>query len=396
MSQRIFVTGMGVVSPLGLGVKEFWQNLCIGKHKFGTLPAIYPGMKSGFCAGLLQPNDKLKLKSKVEGHLGFIPPDSSLYAISALLEALIDAGLQPKETLLKDALVVLGNSEGQTDLIDQRIENEVSAWEKHTYASHSISDQVAGFIGTRGPAFVIHNTCASANVAIEFAEAALRSGMTDIAVVGGSDSFSLKVWSGFSTLGAVGPLPCAPFSKSRKFITISEGSAILILQNERALKRGQTIYAELLGASSCNDAQQPTNPDLAGVLNCHQKVIAKAGLQMSDIDLIYAHGTGTRSNDSVEAEIFANYYPKAKVTGIKGTVGHLMATAGAIGAVASVLSLREQFIPPTAIARGDLEFPISLVVMDEVSPPGRIQFVQNNSFGFGGNNAISIFSRWTQ
>ncbi|PCR95791.1 hypothetical protein CP336_14945 [Pseudomonas fluorescens] len=384
----IYVSGLGAVTPIGLDVEQFWTALIDRQANFSAQAAVYPGMKPNFMAGRIDTPQKALLKQRAPEVTGPNVPDSSLYAVDAAMQAIADAGLDAGSAALRHALVCVGNNEAEADILDRHLEDDDEGWRQNTYSSHAIARNVARAIGSQGPALCFHNTCASANVALEFALRMLRSGAVDTAVVGGGDAFSKKVWSGFYTLNALGEQQCKPFSRDRRYITISEGGAFVVLQ--RAKDVVSTPYAQLLAVASNNDAAHPTNPDLAGVSACHQKVLQQAGLQAGDISAIYAHGTGTRANDLTESTIFANTYPTAAVTAIKGTVGHMMATAGAIGAVASCLSLRHQLLPPTHIEPDSLEYEIDLVTQPGgLSRP--LRHIQNNSFGFGGNNAISIF-----
>ncbi|WP_425275019.1 beta-ketoacyl synthase N-terminal-like domain-containing protein [Xenorhabdus ishibashii] len=315
-------------------------------------------------------------------------PDSSLYALTAAHEAVLDAGLESGDEVLREAAVFAGNNEAQADILDERVEGNDSRWIQYGYSGYQVAADVRKSLRAKGPIMTVHNTCASANVAMETALQALQSGVINTAVVGAADAFSLKVWSGFYMLNALGEQRCLPFSSHRRFITISEGAAFLILQREDSLLPHQIPIAELVAVFSNNDAKHPTNPDSESVHVCHKQLLITAGISADDVDVIYAHGTGTRANDVVEAAIFAQDYPRAQVTAIKGTVGHMMGTAGAIGAVASCLTLKTQQVPPTQTITPEFDFNL----VTEVSPPfKRIRYVQNNSFGFGGNNAISLF-----
>ncbi|HET9643945.1 MAG TPA: beta-ketoacyl synthase N-terminal-like domain-containing protein [Burkholderiaceae bacterium] len=386
--KRALVTGLGVVSPVGVGVNMFWQALCAGHDRFEAIAPVYPGMKDGCITARLSAADRVQ----VQRDLSDLPatlPDSSTFAVHAARQAMQDAGLTPGDAALRDALVCIGNNEAEADILDEMVEGRLERWGRHVYAGHAIAEAVAGAIGSNGPAYMVHNTCASGNVALEVALRMLRSGAVRTAVIGGGDVFAKKVWSGFYTLNALGPERCRPFSATRRFITIAEGGAFLVLQAHDSVPSTANVYAELLAAASNNDALHPTNPDLQGVTACHRSVLQQAGLRGDQIDAVFAHGTGTKANDAVEAAIFAEHYPRAAVTAIKGTVGHLMATAGAIGAVASCLALKHQCLPPTQITDEEFEFGFDLVTGTVRAQ--ELTIVQNNSFGFGGNNAITLF-----
>ncbi|MFC0430265.1 beta-ketoacyl synthase N-terminal-like domain-containing protein [Kutzneria buriramensis] len=385
---KVFVTGLGAITPIGVGTEQLWSALCSRRTHFSNIDAVYSAMKPGYAAGLLSEVDRSRVVRDVRDATGRSLADSSTYAAHAALQAVREAGLTPGDEDLRDALVCVANNEAEADLLDELVEGRDDRWRGAVYSSHAIADNVARAIGSTGPAFTVHNTCASANVALEFALRMMRTGAVRTAVVGGGDAFSKKVWTGFYTLNTLGPEHCRPFSVRRKHITIAEGAAFLVLRAADAPLPGSC--AELVAAVSNNDAVHPTNPDPGGVLACHERALAQAGLTADQVDGIFAHGTGTQANDAVEAGIFTTRFPDASVTAIKGTIGHLMASAGAVGAVASCLALRHQKMPPTIIERDEYQFGFDLV-LEAGGRERRLTHVQNNAFGFGGNNGISVF-----
>jgi 3-oxoacyl-[acyl-carrier-protein] synthase II len=292
--------------------------------------------------------------------------------------------------MVRGALVCIGSSDGQADVLEDIVGDRRKITETGGFSSYSIPEGVAAAIGARGPAFTTQSTCASSNVAVSCAMEMLRSGVADTAVAGGCDPYSEKNIIGFSSLQSIGTTRCRPFSVNRRYVTPSEGAGILVLQTENALRPGQQPYAEILATAVNNDASHPTAPDRDGVEACHRRALAEAGITASDIDVIFAHGTGSRGNDAIEGGIFTEFYPRAAVTAIKGTVGHLMGAAGAAGAVASCLTLKHRLVPPTAVQRTEVDGGLNLVTGAPLAMP-QLRYVQNNAFGFGGNNAISIF-----
>lgn len=383
----VLVTGLGVVTPLGRELEPVWSALMAGRPRFTPQSAIYLESTAGLLAGRVSEDDAHAIRDEV-GPASF--GDSSRYGIYAARRALSDAGIEPEALAGRRCAVVLGNNEAECDLLDEHLEGDDTRWRAASYSGHSIADNVARGLGVVGPSLVIHNTCASSNTALETAQRLITRGVVDLALVGGTDAFSKKVWIGFHSLRALGSAPCRPFARDRRFITISEGAAILVLQRAGSLGAHAKPYARLLGVSRSNDAHHPTQPRLEGVRACHERLFG-AGRSMAEVDLIYAHGTGTRANDAVEGELFETLYPSTTaVTAIKGTVGHMMATAGAIAAVSACLSLRHQQIPPTVISPDDFDFTFDLVTSPRTSP---LKLVQSNAFGFGGNNAIALFER---
>ncbi|MGW1293056.1 beta-ketoacyl synthase N-terminal-like domain-containing protein [Streptomyces sp. NPDC002533] len=389
-SARIFVTGLGMISPAGAGTGPFWDDLCAARSRFTDLTPLYPGMKAGTLGGRV-PKDAWDIAlEQASEHTRAKPRAASVFAEYAAHEALRDAGLECGDDLVRNAVVCIGSSDGQADALEAVVGNRRDISETGGFSSYSIADDVATAVGSWGPAFTTQSTCASANVAISSAVEMLRSGVADTAVVGGCDPYSEKNIIGFSSLQAIGPTRCRPFSVDRRYVTPSEGAGILVLQTENTLQPGQQPYAEILATAINNDASHPTAPDRKGVEACHHRALAEAGITAADIDVIFAHGTGSRANDAVEGDIFTEVYPRAAVTAIKGTVGHLMGAAGAAGAVASCLALRHRLVPPTAVDATEVDGGVNLVTGVPLSMP-TMRYVQNNAFGFGGNNAISVF-----
>ncbi|MEY9857131.1 3-oxoacyl-[acyl-carrier-protein] synthase II [Catenulispora sp. GAS73] len=387
-TSRIFVTGMGVIAPSGLGVEAFWRTLCAAEPCFTELSTLYDGMKPGALGGRVPAAAAEAAQTRArQAGVHFAGP-AAAYAVTCALDALADAGLAPGDPLLSSAMVCVGTSDGQADQFEAVVAEDGDSQDARI-SSYSIAEAVALAVRTSGPAFVVQNTCASANVALSCGVDMIRAGVCDVAVVGGADAYSMKNIIGFNSLQAIGPDPCRPFASGRRYVTPSEGAGILVLQSERSLREGLTPWAELLSVAVGNDASHPTALNPERVAACHDAALARAGIRHEDVDVVYAHGTGSAVNDEVEGKLLASRYPRAAVTAIKGTVGHLMGAAGAAGAVASCLTVRHGMIPPTATHADQVEFGLDLVT--GAVRTADVRHVQNNAFGFGGNNAISVF-----
>ncbi|MEU2777910.1 beta-ketoacyl synthase N-terminal-like domain-containing protein [Streptomyces sp. NPDC007162] len=387
---RVFITGLGIISPAGAGAAPFWHDVCAGRNRFVELPPLYAGMKPGILGGRVPQEARETALAEVDAVTRERPRAASLFAEFAALEALRDAGLVPGGPALRNAVVCVGSSDGQAEALEDVVAGRRGIAETGGFSSYSIAQGVARTVGAAGPAYLLQSTCASANVALSCALEMLRAGVADTAVVGGCDPYSEKNIIGFNTLQAIGSTPCKPFTRSRRYVTPSEGAGMFVLQTERALRPDATPYAEVLATAVSNDASHPTAPDREGVAACHRRSLEEAGLKADDIDVIFAHGTGSRANDTIEGGIFAEQYPRAAVTAIKSTIGHLMGAAGAAGTVAACLALRHRLVPPTAVDADDVELDLNLVTGAPLAVPN-LRHVQNNAFGFGGNNAISIF-----
>lgn len=390
--ERVFVTGLGAITPAGAGVAALWDDLLAGRSRFQELEPVYAGMRPGTLGARVDAEARAAAVEAV-GDPGLADPrrTASLFARYAALEARQDAGLEPDDPRLRDAVVCVGSSDGQAPEFERVLDGSDPAGQ--SWASHVVADEVASCCGSAGPAFAIHNTCASANVALASGLSMLRAGIASTAVIGGCDPYSERNLMGFASLQAIGAEPCRPFSTDRRFVTPSEGSCFLVLQTESSLRAGQEPYAEVLASAVNNDAKHPTAPDPDGVDACHAQALAEAGVDAESIEVVYAHGTGSKANDEIESEIFQRRLPQAAVTAPKATLGHLMGAAGAVGAVAGCLTLRHELVPPTPIGDPDHVLEGLDLVVGDPRPVAGVRVVQNNAFGFGGNNAISILRK---
>ncbi|MFJ5309828.1 beta-ketoacyl synthase N-terminal-like domain-containing protein [Streptomyces sp. NPDC088350] len=387
---RVYVTGVGIISPAGAGRQAYWDGLCAAAPLFDELSPLYTGMKLGSLGAWVPEPAREAAIAATKTEVGAQSRMAEIYAAYAATEAIEDAGLLAGDPLLSRSVVCVGTSDGQADVLEAISAGDGAGSAR--FSSAGIGSSVAQVVGSVGPAFVVQATCASTNAALSCARDALSSGLAETAVVVGCDAYSQKNIIGFSSLQAIGPTGCRPFSKDRRFVTPAEGAGALVLQTERSLRQDQHPYAELVAASISNDASHPTAPDPEGVKACHRRALGEAGLEASAIDVIYAHGTGSRINDAIEGNIFVEDFPRAAVTAVKGTIGHMMGAAGAAGAVAACLTLKHRLVPPTVVDASEVELDLNLVTGAARSVPD-VRYVQNNAFGFGGNNAITIFRR---
>jgi len=387
---RVFVTGVGIISPAGAGRQAYWDGLCSAAPHFDELPPLYAGMKPGALGAWVPESAREAAIAATKSKAGARPRMAEVYAAYAATEAIEDACFLAGDPSLSRSVVCVGTSDGQADALEAIYAGDGDGSSR--FSSAGIPSSVAQVVGSAGPAFAVQATCASTNAALSCARDALVSGMAETAVVVGCDAYSQKNIIGFSSLQAIGPTGCRPFSRDRRFVTPAEGAGALVLQTERSLRQDQHPYAELVAASISNDASHPTTPDPGGVRRCHRRALEEAGLEASHIDVIYAHGTGSRINDEIEGRIFVDDFPHAAVTAVKGTIGHMMGAAGAAGAVAACLTLRHRLVPATVVDSSEIELDLNLVT-GAARPVPNVRYVQNNAFGFGGNNAISIFRR---
>lgn len=396
-NRRVVVTGLGVVSSLGIGWEEFWRNLLAGKSGISRITAFdisqhdrcYGGEIKNFDASEYIPKRKLAQMGR-----------ASQFAIVASQLALKDSKLTLGFLKNEKAGVCIGTTMGEAQVIEQMVKHTIVNKERLKqiraliYPANSISINVAGYFKFRGVNAVFANACAAGTYAIGRAYDLIRSGKSDIMLAGGADALSRIALTGFGRLYAMAPEKCQPFDKNRKGMLIGEGSGMIVLESlENALNRNAPIYAEIAGYGLSCDAHDMTYPSVGGVASGIKKALRSAKINNHEVDYISAHGTGTKENDKAECE--ALYMALGKgveripVSSIKSMLGHTMGAASALETIACCLAIKFNAIPPTInLLEQDPECRI-----DCVPNQGRQQEVRvalNNSQAFGGNNACLI------
>jgi 3-oxoacyl-[acyl-carrier-protein] synthase II len=261
------------------------------------------------------------------------------------------------------------------------------------------TSRVAERFGFLGPKATITTACSSSATSIGYGADLIRTGRAKAVLCGGSDALCELTFGGFNSLKAMDPSPCKPFDRKRAGMSLGEGGAILILESlEEAVRREAGVYAEFLGYGIGGEAYHITAPEPTGIMEARimREAMDEGGLTPSDINYINAHGTGTPLNDKVETlaikRAFEEKSPSIPISSIKSMVGHCLGSAGAIEAVASVLSIMYRFIPPTINHQeGDEDCDLDYV-------PGKaremeVKVVLSNSFAFGGNCTALVFGK---
>jgi len=396
---RVVITGLGVVSSVGLGVMEFWKNLIAGKSGISDIEAFdtsdYPIHKGGEVKNF-RPEyfiDKRKIK-----HLG----RASQMAIAATRLALEDAGL--KERQIGRAGVLIGTTMGEAQILEELDRIWVKKGQSGLvedliarYTSNNLSVNVAAYFSFDGFNAVMPTACSSANYATGYGFDLIRQGENEAFFCGGVDAFSRVAFTGFNRLLAMAPEKCQPFDKNRKGMMLGEGAGVLLLESlEHAQKRGAKIYAEILGYGLSCDAHHMTQPSEEGISSCMEKALKNAGVSRDQIDYISAHGTGTPQNDKVECaalkKVFGERLKSIPCSSIKSMLGHTMGAASAIESAVCCLAIRDQVFPPTI----NFETPAEECDIDCIPNFARksvVIFVLNNSYAFGGNNAVMVLKK---
>jgi len=410
--RRVVITGIGVVSPIGNNVNDFWQNLVAGKSGIDTISSFDPdkyGLTVKIAAEVknFNPEDYFD-KKDAQKFSDFIK-----FAYAAAMEAIKDAYLE-NANIDKDRVgVIVGTGIGglkdieeQHDILNEKGARRVSPF----FIPYGIANMASGVIaikyGFRGPNYCVVSACATGNHSIGDAFRIIQRGDADIMIAGGTENAITPLgMAGFASMKALStrndePQKASrPFDKDRDGFVMGEGAGILILEEyEHAKKRGAKIYAEIKGYAATDDAFHVTAPcsDGEGAAMCMRLALKDASLNPEDIDYINAHGTSTPLNDKIETlaikKVFKDHAYKLKISSNKSMIGHLLGAASAVEAVASVKTIETGIIPPTI----NLENPDPECDLDYV-PNKAIQYdvrnVLSNSFGFGGTNACIILSK---
>ena len=399
--RRVVVTGIGVVSSIGIGKDAFWANLISGKSGISEVETFdttdYPMHRAGevrdFKAEDFISGDEIKKMAR-----------ASQFAVAATKMALEDARLNLNDNMRQRTGVVMGTTMADIQSLEQidkywTRDGEDSVWATNIvkYPGNSIADHIGYFFGFTGSNFTIPTACSAGNYSIGFAYDLVKHGRADFAIAGGADPFSRITFTGFNRLFAMAPEKCQPFDKNRKGMMIGEGCGVLLLEDfDSAKKRGADIYAEISGYGLSCDAHHMTAPKVDGIKDVMERAIRNSGIKKEDVGYISAHGTGTPLNDKTECEaiksVFKDAIDNISVSSIKSMLGHTMGAASAIEAIACCLSIKNSVVPPTI----NFETPDPECDIDCVPNKAKKKSVSvalNNSLAFGGNDACLVMEK---
>ncbi|MEW6240625.1 MAG: beta-ketoacyl-[acyl-carrier-protein] synthase family protein [Chloroflexota bacterium] len=405
-TERVVVTGMGVASPLGCNVDEFWDGLLAGRSGVTSLEGgIFSGMQAKIGAVVHYDENKY-----FDGKEARRMSRSSQLGLIAAEGAISQAGLGDNGFNREEVGVIVGSSIGgysgsepffKSFFVNQKVSPFTIPISMNIGPGANISIKH----GFQGPLVNVDAACATAAHSIGNAFNMIRNGSLDIAVTGAADCpFSPAVVAAWVALRAVSSREdnpaeaCRPFSADRDGMVLGEGAGILVLESERhALKRGVPILAELRGCGASADSHHLTQPSQKGPALAMRRALDDAGLTVEDIDYINAHATGTEWNDKNETnaikEVFGERAYRIPVVGNKAAFGHSIAGSGALELIGCILSLRDQVVPPTInYKEKDPECDLDYVTEGKRSLP--LKTIMSNSFAFGGSNAVLIVGKY--
>lgn len=394
--RRVVITGLGIVSSIGQGVKAFSEGLKAGKSGISPIQSFNTEGFSHFLGGEVRDFTPAAWLQRLDpAHHG----RSSHFAAAAARMAVADAGIDPADLPRSRCGTIIGTTDGESQLVDRLTAEWVEKGPQQMTPSlmcqvpaNQLAISVNREFGLHGEALSILTACAAGNYAIGYAFDLIQAGEADHMLCGGADSVCRKTFAGFYRLGAVAPLACQPFDKNRKGILTGEGAAILLLETlENAQKRGARIYAEVLGYGLSCDANHMVAPAREGIAACMRRAHQNAGIRARQVDYISAHGTATVLNDKTEVaaigDVFGDKLPP--ISSIKSMLGHTMGAASALAAAACSLALYQGFLPPT-INFEEADPDCAIDCIPNQAREAELRIVQNNGFGFGGNNAVLI------
>ena len=398
--RRVVVTGIGAVTSIGSNVEDFWRNLLAGECGIRELtlfdPASYRTQTAAQVTEIpdafLSPQQKRRMSR------------ADRMGLAAAREAIAQSGIDLSREDPTRVGVILGG--GTSGLIDSEAFYQLHLSGKKGRPSRvlnhlpdAITDRIAQYFGAEGLKSTITTACSSSANAMGYAHDAIAAGYADVMLTGGSDVLARLTYAGFNSLRSVDPDPCRPFDRERKGLSIGEAAGILVFEErDRAMRRGAAILAEFLGYGVTSDAHHMTAPDPSGAAGSRtiRAALESAGVNRDEIDYINAHGTATPQNDSAEtAAIKAALGDRSRqipISSIKSMIGHCLCASGAIEGVATVLTIRDNKVPPT-IHYASPDPTCDLDYVPNVARDADVAVALSNSFAFGGNSSVVVFGR---
>jgi 3-oxoacyl-[acyl-carrier-protein] synthase II len=398
---RVFVTGVGVVSSIGLGKDAFFRSLQAGKTGISPVASFDASRLGRQVAGEVRGFDARDHLTRAEnarvGRCGAM-------AVAAARMALVDASLDESGLCGPRTAVVLGTTMGEAEILGELERDWITGGARAVrrasiprYGATLLPIHVARTIGATGMVLTLPAACAAGNYAIGFAADLIRSGRADVVMTGAAELIQELQFSGFVRLAAMAPEKCQPFDLNRQGLLLGEGAALLIVESEaHANRRGARLQAEVGGYGLSCDAYHITrpHPDAMGSITAMRDAIERSRLMPADVDFVNAHGTGTKHNDIAESKVVSEVFGSRRVpvTSMKSMLGHCMGAASAIEAIGCIYTLETGMYPPT-IGYETPDPECDLNVVANVARAGKADVVINNSLAFGGYNAVAVFAR---
>ena len=413
MKRRVVITGLGLVTPVGIGVEPTWQSLCQGKSGVGEITHFDASAYATQIAAEVKdfnPQDFMPKKdaNRMEPFIAF--------ALAACRMAMEDSGLVIDSSNESRVGTITGCGLGGLSFMEETVQTVYFKGPRRVspfFIPMMIGNMVPGMIsihfGAKGPNSSLATACAAGAHAVGNSVRLIQDGTVDAMITGGSEAvISPTCIAGFGSMKALStrnddPQKASrPFDRDRDGFVVGEGSGILIIESlEHALDRGASIYAEITGFGMSGDGYHMTSPppDGSGAVRCMEAALADAGLGYDQIDYINAHGTSTELNDLYETRaiktVFKEHAGNLAVSSTKSMTGHLLGGAGGIETVFTALTIHEDTIPPTINYENQAE-ECDLDYVPNTVRKAKVQHAMTNSFGFGGTNGTLILSKYNE
>jgi len=399
--RRVFITGVGVVSSIGLGRRAFFDALARGDSGISLVESFDPTPLGRAFAGEIK-------DFRAEDHLTAAEVRRAgrcaAMSLAAMRMAIADAGIATDQMRGPRTSVVVGTTMGEASVIAELdhawIAGGMRAMRRAMlpkYGSTLLPIHLARAIGAQGMVLTMPAACAAGNYAIGFAADLIRAGRADVVIAGAAEILQELQFSGFVRLAAMAPQRCQPFDLNRQGLILGEGAGLLVLESEEhAVRRNASVQAEVGGYGLTCDGYHITrpHPDAAGSVAAMKLALDHSGISAADVDFVNAHGTGTRANDQAEAKVMRDVFGDRRVpiSSVKSMIGHCMGAASALEAVSCVMTIETGIYPPTiAYETPDPECDVAIVANE--ARKGSADVVLNNSLAFGGYNAVACFAK---
>ncbi len=408
MARRVVITGLGLLTPLGIGNKETWEAVCAGKSGIDTIARFDASNHKTQIAGEVsnfRPGDFLTDR-EIRRDDAFIH-----YSIASAKLALEDSGLQINEEISPRVGVIIASGIGGTEtycdmvrVLDLKGPGRVSPF----FIPNVVTNMAAGYVSikfnARGPNCSTTTACAASGHSLSLAAMLIKNGDADAMIAGGSEAPLVPLTvAGFNVIRALSTrnddpqTASRPFDRDRDGFVLAEGAGTVVLEEfEYAKARGAEIYAEVLGHGMSGDAHHITAPSLDGPVRCMEMALHNSKLNPGDIDYINAHGTSTKLNDSNETaaikSVFGDLAYDIPVSSTKSMTGHMLGASGAVEAALCSLAIKHSVIPPTMnLFNKDPECDLDYVPNE--AREAKLKTVITNSYGFGGTNSVIALGR---
>jgi len=409
--KRVVITGLGGITPIGLTVEAFWRNLIAGVSGVGPVTLFDA---SGLVTRIAAEVKGFDRRDYMDFKVAKRSYRSTQFALAAAYQALDDSGLAIDEANASSVDVVINTGGGPIGLMEEGARlltsdgpRKISPLLVPMVIPNAVSCQVSIATGAKGPVLTSVLACASGNYAVIEGMHFLRRGEAEVIIAGGTEAgMTPLLFASLSNAGALSrrneepTRTSCPFDRDRDRFVCGEGAAVMVLESlDHALSRGARIYAEVAGGSLTSDAYHLTAPEPSGegAARAMRQALQSARMQREQIDVVFAHGTATPLDDPVETraikEVLGEHAYRVAISATKSMVGHLLGAAGAISALAAILTIRDDTIPPTInLDNPDPECDLDYVPL--MARQAHVRVAMVNAFGFGGQNVVLIIKEF--